>query len=745
MEIKSRKLTEVFLIIMLICFQICSKAQEDSSYKEIPVGVILDMGSWVGKIVHSCMNMALSEFYTVNNHYKTRMVLHSRDTHGEPLHALSAALDLLEKQKVQAIIASESATEAKFLAVLGDEARVPILSFSPTPSSYKHPYLLQVSQDETTQFKAIAAMAESFKWKNVILICEDAANEIEVAKFMTNTLQEKKISVTYMSLISTASSNELVYEELHKLSAMQTNIYIMHACHSLASSVLSKAKYLGLMDVGYKWIITSKTMDFFDFMDGEVVESMQGVVAFRSYIPQSSDLHKFTLKWRKEHHAMDPMMELKKINPYGVWAYDAVSALGMAIERTQTVGQVLKSNIKNGESSKIRRDTSLMDQMLRISFRGLAGTFQLMNGRMSIQVLEIINVIGNRERRVGFWTKGVGLTRQIDKLNSIPYIIWPGELSMEYTSIRDIDPNINAAALRVGSKNGVIDVIVMKFLILKFLAQYPSGLLDDFYLNYHHVLACESSLHYNVLNIRVNMFTPLLAADFGGRCFLVGRLEEDVNPFGGGNPLLTKETESEPIIWDIGDEEEEYPFVNEYPSFKKEPIMFVEDESCPVYDTDNEEEESMPVYDTDIEDVIEEEEGFVGKGGFGGEEDNIEDVVVVANDLCSSMIQTILSVDFEKYINTKSHELMSFEKSIIIKVSQSSFKFLICKKYQEWYLKAPPMVDKLGFKTIKVRGRVVIKKENLMQGIQIWMLCVQGTSEANSRMIFSQVEEDDAD
>ncbi|GJR84330.1 hypothetical protein Tco_0155115 [Tanacetum coccineum] len=41
----------------------------------------------------------------------------------------------------------------------------------------------------------------------------------------------------------------------------------------------------------------------------------------------------------------------------------------------------------------------------------------------------------------------------------------------------------------------------------------------------------------------------------------------------------------------------------------------------------------MPVYDTDIEDVIEEEKRFVGKGGFGREEDNIEDVVVVANDL----------------------------------------------------------------------------------------------------------------
>ncbi|GKE72535.1 hypothetical protein Tco_1534576, partial [Tanacetum coccineum] len=62
------------------------------------------------------------------------------------------------------------------------------------------------------------------------------------------------------------------------------------------------------------------------------------------------------------------------------------------------------------------------------------------------------------------------------------------------------------------------------------------------------------------------------------------------------NSLLAKETESEPIIWDIGDEEEEYPFVNKYPSFQEEPIMLVEEESC-------------PVYDTDIEDVIEEEEG----------------------------------------------------------------------------------------------------------------------------------------
>nr|GEY01208.1 hypothetical protein [Tanacetum cinerariifolium] len=51
----------------------------------------------------------------------------------------------------------------------------------------------------------------------------------------------------------------------------------------------------------------------------------------------------------------------------------------------------------------------------------------------------------------------------------------------------------------------------------------------------------------------------------------------------------------------------------------------------PVFDDDQYEEKLMPVYDTAIEDVIEEEENFFRKGGFDGEEDNIENVIVVAN------------------------------------------------------------------------------------------------------------------
>ncbi|GJV61333.1 hypothetical protein Tco_1467433 [Tanacetum coccineum] len=63
------------------------------------------------------------------------------------------------------------------------------------------------------------------------------------------------------------------------------------------------------------------------------------------------------------------------------------------------------------------------------------------------------------------------------------------------------------------------------------------------------------------------------------------------------------------------------------------------------------EEESMPVYDTDIEDVID------------GEEDNMENVVVVANDLCSSKIQTTVSIKPYLRLTFHSHKTYLHLKS----------------------------------------------------------------------------------
>ncbi|KAI3760309.1 hypothetical protein L1987_50702 [Smallanthus sonchifolius] len=295
------KQTAYSFLILMLSFQTILAAQELQSHKEMQVGVILDMGSRVGKVIYRCITMAISDFYKANPHYITQIVFNTRDTKGEPLNALSA-----------------------------------VLSFSTSLFSNQNPYLLQIAQDETTQFKGIAAMIESFELKNIILICEDTADGREMAAYIIIAFHDKNIRVTYTSQIPTAASDEQIREEFHKFQDTQTTTFVVHTRPSLASNIFSRAKEVGMMGEGIMWIVTSKTTNFLNFMNDDTLESMQGVVGFKSYFPKSREVHKFVSKWIKEYYGLNPFMDFKVVDFNGVLAYDAVYALAMAVEKVHT-------------------------------------------------------------------------------------------------------------------------------------------------------------------------------------------------------------------------------------------------------------------------------------------------------------------------------------------------------------------------------------------------------------------------
>ncbi|KAA3458519.1 glutamate receptor 1.3-like [Gossypium australe] len=96
---------------------------------EVGVGLIADMGSKEGKIIQSCLSMAISDFYGLHRDYQMRIVLHTRDSKGDPLLALSAAFKLSEDNKVKVILSAQKSTlEAKFLAEFGDHTKIPVIS-----------------------------------------------------------------------------------------------------------------------------------------------------------------------------------------------------------------------------------------------------------------------------------------------------------------------------------------------------------------------------------------------------------------------------------------------------------------------------------------------------------------------------------------------------------------------------------------------------------------------------------------
>ncbi|XVE78213.1 hypothetical protein DITRI_Ditri13aG0126600 [Diplodiscus trichospermus] len=122
--------------------------------------------------------------------------------------------------------------------------------------------------------------------------------------YLAALLEEKNIHISFVSSIAASSEDDQIIEQLHELKTLQTTVFIVHLPLSLASRLFLIAKRLGMISKGYVWIVTSKSMNHFNSRSDSatIIESMQGVIGFRSYIPATNELHNFTSRFRRKFY-----------------------------------------------------------------------------------------------------------------------------------------------------------------------------------------------------------------------------------------------------------------------------------------------------------------------------------------------------------------------------------------------------------------------------------------------------------
>ncbi|XVF81310.1 hypothetical protein PTKIN_Ptkin15bG0145600 [Pterospermum kingtungense] len=172
---------------------------------------------------------------------------------------INATLNLLEDAKVGSILGAQTSLEAKFLAEFEDRNKIPVISFSSTPSSFpifsaKSRFLVQIRDGQTSQIKGVAALIGLYKWRKVILIGQenydlDSDNDGAMSH-MTAFLEEKNIHISFVSTIDGSSEDDEIIEQLHELKTLQTNVFIVHLSHSLGSQLFVHEKRLGLINKG---------------------------------------------------------------------------------------------------------------------------------------------------------------------------------------------------------------------------------------------------------------------------------------------------------------------------------------------------------------------------------------------------------------------------------------------------------------------------------------------------------------
>lgn len=326
---------------------------------------------------------------------------------------------MIDNEEVDAIIGPQKTTQARFVIDVGQKAQVPIVSFSATSpllSTTQNPFFVRTALDDSSQAKAIAAIVQVYEWHEVILMYEDTEYGTGLIPYLADEFQQFDIRVSSRFPISPNSSKLSILKTLNRVMTKQTRVIVVHMSPSLGSKLFLLAKEATMISEGYAWIITDGLSTLLDPMGAKAIRSMQGVLGIRQHIPESKRLENFKKKWKSENHSSST-----KLNIFGYWAYDTVWALAKAVEMVPQ-----ESSNVNGENH--HRYTSqfpvikvskmgkmILNELLKTKFKGLSGDFSLDRGQLRSSAFEIINMIDNEEKVIGYWTLENGLIRKLGK------------------------------------------------------------------------------------------------------------------------------------------------------------------------------------------------------------------------------------------------------------------------------------------------------------------------------------------
>nr|AGT17372.1 hypothetical protein SHCRBa_233_B18_R_10 [Saccharum hybrid cultivar R570] len=424
----------------------------ENKVEKFHVGVVLDLGTPVGKVARTSISIAVEDFYAVHPNYTTRLVFHVRDSMSDDVQAAAAVIDLLEKYNVQAIIGPQKSSQAVFVSALGNKCQVPIISFTARSaylSSHYLPYFVRATVNDSAQVSSITSIIKTYGWREVVPIYMDNDDSNGIITDLVDVLEGIDVHVPYRSVIDESATGEQITQELYKLMTMQTRVFVVHMSPSLGSLFFTKAKEIGMMmSEGFVWIITDRLANLIDLLNPSVVEAMNGALGVESYVPKSTELDSFTMRWymrSRNDHPNDPTL---KLNIFGLWSYDTIWGLAQAAEKAKVTKAkflrqakflrppALKNSTSLGALKNSRNGPAILKVLLQNKFEGLSGYFDLSDGQLKVSKFQIINVVGQARRVIGFWTAQNGLSQQLDQRSNIKYrntthdpkiVIWPGE------------------------------------------------------------------------------------------------------------------------------------------------------------------------------------------------------------------------------------------------------------------------------------------------------------------------------
>ncbi|KAL2326768.1 hypothetical protein Fmac_020195 [Flemingia macrophylla] len=313
-----------------------------------------------------------------------------------------AARDLIDNQKVQAIIGPQTWAETSLVAEVCSQKSIPLLSLADTTPEWamkKWQFLLQSSPSQIMQMKAIAEIVKFWQLYDFSMIYEDGeSSSTEVLSQLSGALTEVGSKLKHVLAIPPLVSSSLS-QQLAMLRKGHCTVFIVHLSFPLTLHLFETVKRMNMMGEGNVWITTGTFTSLVHSLDPSSISNIQGIIGVKSYMPNlwyqhGNFYHRFRRKFCSES------FEEFNCEPgiFAAQAYDAAWIVVQAMRETnQQQGQLL------------------LDKILQSNFTGLSGKILFTDHKLPpAHIYQIINVIGMSYKEIGFWSDGHGFSKSLD-------------------------------------------------------------------------------------------------------------------------------------------------------------------------------------------------------------------------------------------------------------------------------------------------------------------------------------------
>ncbi|WCJ32838.1 glutamate receptor 2 [Euphorbia peplus] len=472
-----------FWILVLMVFFNGVYAKNIISRPEfVNIGATLAFNSTVGKVARIALQAAVDD---VNSDPSilggTKLNFFMQDTNYSGFLGIIDALKFMAKDTV-AIVGPQSSVTAHVVSIVASDLQVPLLSYSatdPTLSSLQYPFFVRTTQNDLYQMAAIAQIVEYYGWREVIAIYADDDYGRNGIASLGDKLAESRCRISYKAPLSPAATRDEITDALVQVALTESRILVVHSLNSWGPIVFDVAQYLGLMGPGYVWIATnwlSSLIDTSSPLPEETFESIQGVLTLRMYTPESELKRKFVSRWRNLTNGI-PGDDRIGLNTYGLYAYDTIWLLARAINaffneggrisfsNDSRLAPLSRGGLNLNALSIFDGGKLLLKNIREADMEGVTGPMKFSSdGNLIRPAYEVINVIGNGYRKIGYWSNHSGLSveppetfysrpqHHSDLSQQLLSVIWPGQTTEKPRGW--VFPN-NGRHLKIGIPNRV--------------------------------------------------------------------------------------------------------------------------------------------------------------------------------------------------------------------------------------------------------------------------------------------------